>query len=160
MTEQIYSIPVRDITRKETTLSPYKNKVLLVVNVASKCGYTPQYTGLESLYRKYKERGLEILAFPCNQFGSQEPGDEQEIQTFCKTNYDVSFPLFGKINVNGGETAPIYEFLKSSQPGILGTEAIKWNFTKFLVDRSGKVVARFAPSVKPEELEAEIEKLL
>lgn len=160
MAENIYSIPVQDIKRSETTLAPYKNKVLLVVNVASKCGFTPQYTGLEGLYRKYKERGLEILGFPCNQFGAQEPGDEQEIEKFCKLNYDVSFPLFAKVNVNGGETAPIFEFLKSSQPGILGTEAIKWNFTKFLVDRSGKVVARFAPNTKPEDLEKEIEKLL
>lgn len=160
MAENIYSISVQDIKRKETTLSSYKDKVLLVVNVASKCGFTPQYTGLEGLYRKYKERGLEILGFPCNQFGAQEPGDEQEIQNFCKMNYDVSFPLFAKVNVNGGETAPIFEFLKSSKPGILGTEAIKWNFTKFLVDRSGQVVARFAPNTKPEDLEKEIEKLL
>ncbi len=160
MAENIYSIPVQDIKRHETTLASYKNKVLLVVNVASKCGFTPQYTGLEGLYRKYRERGLEILGFPCNQFGAQEPGDEQEIQNFCKMNYDVSFPLFAKVNVNGGETAPIFDFLKSSQPGILGTEAIKWNFTKFLVDRSGKVVARFAPNTKPEDLEKEIEKLL
>lgn len=158
--DNIYSIPVKDIKRNEITLAPFKNKVLLVVNVASKCGFTPQYTGLESLYRKYKERGFEILGFPCNQFGSQEPGDEQEIQNFCKTNYDVSFPLFAKVNVNGGETAPIFDFLKSEKPGFLGTEAIKWNFTKFLVDRSGKVVARFAPNTKPEDLEKEIEKLL
>ena len=160
MAENIYSIPVKDIKRNETTLAPFKSQVLLVVNVASKCGFTSQYTGLEGLYRKYKERGLEILGFPCNQFGAQEPGDEQEIQTFCKTNYDVSFPLFAKVNVNGGETAAIYEFLKSSRPGFLGTEAIKWNFTKFLVDRSGQVVARFAPNTKPEDLEKEIEKLL
>lgn len=160
MTENIYSIPVRDIKKQETTLGNYKNKVLLIVNVASKCGFTPQYEGLEKVYRKYKERGFEILGFPCNQFGAQEPGDEQEIQNFCKMNYDVSFPLFAKIDVNGGDTAPIYDFLKSSQPGILGTEAIKWNFTKFLVDRSGKVVARFAPNTKPEEIESEIEKLL
>lgn len=160
MTENIYSIPVRDIKKQETTLGNYKNKVLLIVNVASKCGFTPQYEGLEKVYRKYKERGFEILGFPCNQFGAQEPGDEQEIQNFCKMNYDVSFPLFAKIDVNGGDTAPIFDFLKSSQPGILGTEAIKWNFTKFLVDRSGKVVARFAPNTKPEEIESEIEKLL
>lgn len=160
MTENIYSIPVKDIKRNETNLSTYKNKVLLVVNVASKCGYTPQYDGLEKLYRKYKERGFEVLAFPCNQFGAQEPGDEQEIQQFCKLTYDVSFPLFAKVNVNGDETAPIYEFLKSSRPGILGTEAIKWNFTKFLINRNGEVVGRFAPTTKPEELEQEIEKLL
>lgn len=160
MGENIYSIPVQDIKRAETTLAGYKNKVLLVVNVASKCGFTPQYTGLESLHRKYKERGFEVLGFPCNQFGAQEPGDEKEIQNFCKINYDVSFPLFAKVNVNGSETAPIFDFLKSSKPGFLGTEAIKWNFTKFLVDRSGKVVARFAPNTKPEDLENEIEKLL
>ncbi len=160
MSDNIYSIPVKDIKRNETTLAPYKNKVLLMVNVASKCGFTPQYTGLEGLYRKYKERGFEILGFPCNQFGSQEPGDEEEIQNFCKMNYDVSFPLYAKVNVNGEETAPIYDFLKSSQPGFLGTEVIKWNFTKFLVDRSGQVIARFAPNTKPEDLEKEIEKLL
>lgn len=160
MNQDIYSIPVKTVQKSETTLNDYKGKVLLIVNVASKCGYTPQYEGLEKLHRKYKERGFEVLGFPCNQFGAQEPGSEQEIQQFCKLTYDVSFPLFGKINVNGGETAPIYEFLKSSQPGVLGTEAVKWNFTKFLVDKNGKVVARYAPTTKPEDLEQEIEKLL
>jgi glutathione peroxidase len=138
----------------------YQGKVVLVVNVASKCGFTPQYTGLEALWQQYGKRGLVILGFPCNQFGAQEPGDAAEIASFCSTTYPVSFPLFAKVEVNGGGTHPVYQFLKTEAPGVLGTEGIKWNFTKFLVDRDGKVVGRFAPTTKPEDLAADIEKLL
>ena len=156
----IYDIKVKTINGEETTLEPYKGKVLLIVNVASKCGYTPQYDGLEALYKKYRDEGLVVLGFPCNQFGSQEPGSEAEIQNFCRVNFGVTFPMFSKINVNGEETHPLYQYLKSEQPGILGTEAIKWNFTKFLVDKEGKVVERFGSSTKPKELEEKIEALL
>ena len=156
----IYDIKVKTINGEETTLEPYKGKVLLIVNVASKCGYTPQYDGLEALYKKYKDEGLVVLGFPCNQFGSQEPGSEAEIQNFCRVNFGVTFPMYSKINVNGEETHPLYRYLKSKQPGILGTEAIKWNFTKFLVDKEGNVVERFGSSTKPKELEEKIEPLL
>lgn len=156
----VYDFKVKTITGEETTLKPYKGKVLLIVNVASKCGYTPQYEGLEALYRKYKDRGLVVLGFPCNQFGSQEPGTETEIQNFCRVNYGVTFPMFSKIKVNGEETHPLYRYLKSEQPGILGTESIKWNFTKFLVNKEGKVVERFGSSTKPSELEDKVEGLL
>jgi glutathione peroxidase len=156
----IYDIKVKTINGEETTLEPYKDKVLLIVNVASKCGYTPQYDGLEALYKKYKDEGLVVLGFPCNQFGSQEPGSEAEIQNFCRVNFGVTFPMFSKIKVNGEETHPLYRYLKSKQPGILGTEAIKWNFTKFLVDKEGNVVERFGSSTKPKELEEKIEPLL
>ena len=149
----IYDFTVNDIGGQPIKLDRYKNKVLLVVNTASKCGFTPQYKGLEALYRKYKDQGLEVLGFPCNQFGAQEPGNEQEIATFCETNYDVTFPMFSKVDVNGEGTAPVYRYLKSARPGLLGTEAIKWNFTKFLVDRDGNVVARFAPNDTPESIE-------
>ena len=158
--KSIYDIKVKTINGEETTLEPYKGKVLLIVNVASKCGYTPQYDGLETLYKKYKDQGLVVLGFPCNQFGSQEPGSEAEIQNFCRVNFGVTFPMFSKINVNGEETHPLYQYLKSEQPGILGTEAIKWNFTKFLVDKEGKVVERFGSFTKPKELEEKIEALL
>jgi glutathione peroxidase len=141
-------------------LDEYKGKVVLVVNVASQCGYTPQYKGLESLYRKFKDKGLVILGFPCNQFGSQEPGTDEEIHSFCEMNYGVTFPVMSKIDVNGKNADPIYDFLKSHAPGILGTEMIKWNFTKFLVDKNGHVVERFAPKVEPEEIAPTIEKLL
>jgi glutathione peroxidase len=133
---------------------------MLIVNVASKCGYTPQYAGLESLYRRYKDQGLVILGFPCNQFLSQEPGDDGAIQQFCSLTYDVSFPMFGKIDVNGEHTHPIYQHLKKSAKGILGSEAIKWNFTKFLVSRDGQQIERFATATKPEEMEADIKKAL
>ena len=156
----IYDIKVKTINGEEITLEQYKGKVLLIVNVASKCGYTPQYDGLETLYKKYKDQGLIILGFPCNQFGSQEPGSEAEIQNFCRVNFGVTFPMFFKINVNGEETHPLYQYLKSEQPGILGTEAIKWNFTKFLVDKEGNVVERFGSSTKPISLEEKIEALL
>ena len=156
----LYDFTVDDIEGHPVSLDRYKGKVLLVVNTASKCGFTPQYKGLEALYRKYRERGLEVLGFPCNQFGAQEPGSEQEIATFCETNYDVTFPMFAKVDVNGDAAAPLYRYLKREKPGLLGTEAIKWNFTKFLVDRNGSVVARYAPNDTPESLEADVEKAL
>ena len=156
----LYDFTVNDIEGRPVPLDRYKGKVLLVVNTASKCGFTPQYKGLEALYRKYRERGLEVLGFPCNQFGAQEPGSEQEIAKFCETNYDVTFPLFAKIDVNGDAAAPLYRYLKREKPGLLGTEAIKWNFTKFLVDRDGSVVARSAPNDTPESLEADVAKAL
>jgi glutathione peroxidase len=140
-------------------LSAYKGKVLLIVNTASKCGFTPQYEGLEKLHQEFKDEGLEILAFPCNQFGKQEPGDAEEIKNFCTLNYDVSFPLMGKIDVNGEDADPLWKYLKSEKSGLLGSR-IKWNFTKFLVDREGNVVARYGPAVKPEQLKGEIEALL
>ncbi len=156
----LYDFTVDDIEGHPVTLDRYKGKALLVVNTASKCGFTPQYKGLEALYRKYREQGLEVLGFPCNQFGAQEPGNEQEIATFCETNYDVTFPMFSKIDVNGAATAPLYRYLKHERPGLLGTEAIKWNFTKFLVDRNGNAVARYAPNDTPESLEADVAKAL
>jgi len=156
----ITDIPVTAANGSETDLSAQKGKVLLVVNVASKCGFTPQYEGLEALQRKYEDRGFTIVGFPCNQFGAQEPGNAEEIANFCKLTYDVSFPLMGKIDVNGPNAAPIYQQLKSDAPGLLGSEAIKWNFTKFLVDRSGKVVKRYAPQTKPQDIQRDIEALL
>ena len=154
---QIYNFSVTDINGQNLSLENYKGKVLLIVNVASKCGFTPQYKGLEKIYKEYKEKGLEILAFPCNQFGGQEPGSEEEIKSFCDLNYQVSFPLFSKIEVNGANTHPLYDFLKTEAPGLLGSKAIKWNFTKFLVDQEGKVIKRFAPNDKPEVIVSEIE---
>ena len=141
-------------------LADYRGKVLLVVNTASRCGFTPQYTGLEALQRRYGERGFQVLAFPCNQFGSQEPGNAEEIANFCTTKYDVTFPVFAKVEVNGSGADPVFRHLKHAAPGALGTEAIKWNFTKFLVDRNGKVVSRYAPTTAPEKLSGDIEKLL
>ncbi len=148
------------LSGKEQDFSAYQGKVVLVVNVASKCGFTPQYTGLEALWKKYKDRGLVILGFPCNQFNGQEPGDAAEIASFCSLTYPVSFPLFAKVEVNGGGTHPVYQHLKSAAPGVLGTEGVKWNFTKFLVDKKGEVVSRYAPTTTPESLEKDIEKLL
>ena len=148
------------LSGKEQDFSAYQGKVVLVVNVASKCGFTPQYTGLEALWKKYKDRGLVILGFPCNQFNGQEPGDAAEIASFCSLTYPVSFPLFAKVEVNGGGTHPVYQHLKSAAPGVLGTEGVKWNFTKFLVDKKGAVVSRYAPTTTPESLEKDIEKLL
>ena len=156
----LYDFTVNDIEGRPVPLDRYKGKVLLVVNTASKCGFTPQYKGLETLYRKYRDRGLEVLGFPCNQFGGQEPGSEQDIATFCETNYDVTFPMFAKIDVNGDKAAPLYRYLKHEKPGLLGSEAIKWNFTKFLVDRAGSVIARFAPNDAPESLEPDVAKAL
>lgn len=153
----IYDFEVITIDGQRTTLEPYGGKLLLIVNVASECGFTPQYRGLEALYRKHRERGLEVLGFPCNQFGKQEPGDEAEIRRFCSTNYDVTFPLFSKIEVNGPGAHPLYRFLKSARPGLLGSEAIKWNFTKFLVGRDGAVLKRYAPKDTPEQIEKDLE---
>jgi glutathione peroxidase len=156
----LYDYTVDDIHGKQVKLDKYKGKVVLVVNTASKCGFTPQYKGLEALYEKYHGKGLEVLGFPCNQFGAQEPGSAAEIEQFCELNYGVTFPMFAKIDVNGKAAAPVYEYLKSAKPGLLGSEAIKWNFTKFLVDRSGKVLARYAPNDTPESLAGDIEKAL
>lgn len=160
MSKTVYDYKVKDINGLDFELSELKGKTLLIVNVASKCGFTPQYTDLEKLYKEYKDQGLVVLGFPCNQFGAQEPGDENEIKNFCSLNYDVSFPLFSKVDVNGSNAHPLYEFLKNSLPGILGTKAVKWNFTKFLVDKNGQPVARFAPNDKPLDLADEIKKVL
>jgi len=156
----VYDFAARTIDGVEQPLSDYRGKPLLIVNVASKCGFTPQYSGLEALYRKFHDRGLEVLGFPCDQFGHQEPGDESEIKTFCSTRYDVTFPMFAKIEVNGANAHPLYQWLKSEKAGILGTGAIKWNFTKFLVDRSGRVVRRYAPTDTPAKIEDEIAAVL
>ena len=142
------------------SLSAWRGKVLLIVNTASKCGFTPQYEGLEALHREYGARGFEVLAFPCNQFRAQEPGDAAEIANFCSLNYDVTFPVFAKIDVNGGDADPLFERLKGDAPGVLGSKAIKWNFTKFLIDRAGAVVRRYAPTTKPEKIAPDIEMLL
>ena len=157
---KLYDIPVTTIDGTPKTMSSWKGRVLLIVNVASKCGYTPQYTGLEALYRTHKKRGLTVLGFPCDQFGHQEPGDEEAIKSFCSLTYDVSFPMFAKVEVNGPGAHPLYQFLKSARPGLLGTEAIKWNFTKFLVDRHGDVVRRYGPTDTPEQIEPDILPLL
>lgn len=152
----LYNIPVKTIDFKETTLSDYKGKVILVVNVASACGFTPQYEGLEALFKKYKDQGLVILGFPCNQFGKQESKEESEIQSFCKLNFGVSFPLFAKVEVNGPEAHPLFTELKNSLPGLLGTKSIKWNFTKFLIGKDGQPISRYAPNTKPEDIENDI----
>lgn len=157
---ELYDIELVTIYGVKNSLGQYRGKVLLIVNVASKCGFTSQYEGLEELYRKYAHRGLMILGFPCNQFGHQEPGAEQEIVDFCRLNYDVTFPKFAKIEVNGGNTHPLYEYLKRERPGLLGSRKIKWNFTKCIVDPTGKVVKRFAPNPPPAQLEHEIVHLL
>jgi glutathione peroxidase len=156
----LYKLSARRLDGSNQPMTEYKGKVLLIVNVASACGFTPQYAGLEALWRKYRDRGLVVLGFPCNQFGAQEPGDEATIGEFCSLTYEVSFPMFAKIDVNGDATHPIYAFLKASAPGILGTEGIKWNFTKFLVDRDGKVADRYASTHKPDDLTDDIERLL
>ena len=156
----LYDFSVKDIHGKNVKLERYKGKALLIVNTASKCGFTPQYKGLEALHKKMHARGLEVLGFPCNQFGAQEPGDAQEIESFCEINYGVTFPLFEKIDVNGANAAPLYRYLKKEKPGLLGSEVIKWNFTKFLVDRHGNVIERYAPNVEPEAIAGDIEKLL
>ncbi|HET7369540.1 MAG TPA: glutathione peroxidase [Gammaproteobacteria bacterium] len=147
----LFDIEVTTIDGEQETLARYRGKILLIVNVASRCGFTPQYAGLESLYRRYRDEGLVVLGFPCNQFAHQEPGDETAIQQFCSTTYDVTFPLFAKVDVNGPNTHPLYRHLKSQQRGLLGSR-IKWNFTKFLVDREGRVRKRYAPTVKPERI--------
>lgn len=156
----LYDIPVTTIDGRPGTLAPYRGRTLLIVNVASKCGFTPQYEGLEALYRAYQDRGLTILGFPCDQFGHQEPGDEAAIMQFCSEHYDVTFPMFAKIDVNGPQTHPLYALLKSAAPGILGTESIKWNFTKFLILSDGTVSRRYASKDPPQVIERDIGNLL
>ncbi|PRO69059.1 glutathione peroxidase [Alteromonas gracilis] len=157
---ELYSHHITRNTGEQITLEQYKGKVLLIVNTASKCGFTPQYEGLEALYKKYKDKGLEILGFPCDQFGHQEPGSDEDIAEFCSLNFGVSFPLFQKTIVNGPEANPLFESLKKEAPGLLGTKRIKWNFTKFLVTPDGKVLKRYAPTIKPSAIEADIIKHL
>jgi glutathione peroxidase len=156
----IYDFSVNSIEGQPVDLSTYKGKVVLIVNTASQCGFTPQYQGLQALYTQYADRGLVILGFPCNQFGQQEPGTASEIQSFCETRFGVTFPLFEKVDVNGKDAHPLFQYLTKAAPGLLGSEAVKWNFTKFLVDRNGKVVERFASMAKPEDLGKAIDKLL
>ncbi|MCH2555768.1 MAG: glutathione peroxidase [Alcanivorax sp.] len=156
----LYDFEARTLDGQPRPLSDFKGKVLLIVNTASKCGFTPQYQGLQKLYDNFADRGLEVLGFPCNQFGHQEPGDAGEIGAFCEKNYGVRFPVFEKIDVNGEHAHPLFRYLKAEAPGVLGTEGIKWNFTKFLVDRDGRVVKRYAPKDKPEKLADDIEALL
>ena len=160
MATSIYDFTADSLDGKPVSLASFKNQVLLIVNVASKCGFTPQYTGLEQLFQKYRERGLVILGFPCNQFGGQEPGSAADIKQFCSLTYPVSFPMFNKVDVNGNAAHPLYQYLKSQKSGVLGTEGVKWNFTKFLIDRQGNVIERYAPTTKPESIAADIEKLL
>jgi len=160
MSKNIYDHIVKDANMNEVSIGTYKNKVLLVVNVASECGFTYQYEGLQNLYSKYAEDGLEVLGFPCNQFKGQESGTNEEIQFFCTEKYDVSFNVFNKIDVNGKNADPFYDFLKSKRPGIMGTKNIKWNFSKFLVNKNGEVVKRYSPTTKPESIESDIIKLL
>ncbi len=156
----IYDLPVNTLTGTATDLAAYRGKVLLIVNTASKCGFTPQYKGLEAVYEKYKDQGFAVLGFPCNQFGGQEPGGAEEIGAFCEKNYGVTFPLFEKIDVNGEGAHPLFTLLKKEAPGVLGTEGIKWNFTKFLVGKDGTVAARYASTTGPESISADIERLL
>ena len=153
---RVHDFDAKGIDGSEQALAQYRGQVLLIVNVASECGFTPQYAGLETLYRKYRGRGFAVLGFPCNQFGAQEPGDEPQIRSFCETRYAVSFPLFAKIEVNGPGAHPLFAYLKSAEPGILGTEGIKWNFTKFLIGRDGRPLARYAPATKPEAIEDDV----
>jgi glutathione peroxidase len=157
---KIYDFEADTLEGEPRKLGDWRGQVMLIVNVASKCGFTPQYTGLEALYREHKEQGFTILGFPCDQFGHQEPGDAEAIRNFCSLNYEVSFPLFAKIEVNGEHAHPLYKYLKHEAPGLLGSEAIKWNFTKFLVDRGGKVVRRYAPTDTPEKIGKDLVALL
>lgn len=156
----VYDVPIQTIDGQQTTLAAYAGNVLLIVNTASKCGFTPQYEGLQRLYDTYRAQGFFVLGFPCNQFGAQEPGTEEEIAAFCSTHYNVTFPMFAKIDVNGQHTHPLYGALKQAAPGLLGSQAIKWNFTKFLIDRSGTQVKRYAPTHSPADLEQDIQALL
>jgi glutathione peroxidase len=156
----VYDFSAKTINGREISLRDFQGKVLLIVNVASRCGFTPQYGGLQEVYQRFKAEGFEVLGFPCNQFGSQEPGKETEIQSFCDLNYGVSFPLFAKIEVNGPNTHPLYAFLESTKPGLLGTKRIKWNFTKFLIDRSGNPVRRYSPRTTPGAISEDIQKAL
>lgn len=155
-----YDFNVKNEKNADVPLNTFKGNVVLVVNVASKCGFTPQYAGLEELYKKFKDKKFTIVGFPCNQFGFQEPGTDADIQSFCKMTYDVTFPVMAKVDVNGDNASPVYRFLKEKAPGILGTEMIKWNFTKFLVDKSGNVVQRYAPNTEPKDIEKDIANLL
>lgn len=155
-----YDFSATALDGRPRPLQEFSGKVLLIVNTASQCGFTPQYAGLEKLFQKYHAQGLEVLGFPCNQFGAQEPGSAAEIGAFCQKNYGVSFPMFEKVDVNGEAAHPLYRWLKSNAPGVLGTEGIKWNFTKFLIDRNGQVIERYAPVTKPEDLEKDVAKLL
>ena len=157
---ELFKIDVHTIDGKVQSMNDYAGKVLLVVNVASRCGFTPQYEGLEALHRQYKDQGLVVMGFPCNQFAGQEPGTDSEIATFCETRFNVSFPMFAKLKVNGDDAHPLYQYLKGEKPGLLGTEAVKWNFTKFLVDRDGRVVNRYGSADKPETIAADIAALL
>ena len=156
----VYEFSATTIDGKSRKLGDYKGKVLLVVNTASKCGFTPQYKGLEAIYQKYKGQGFAVLGFPSNQFGQQEPGSDTEIAEFCEMNFGVSFPLFSKVDVNGADAHPLFKYLTSTKPGLLGSEGIKWNFTKFLIGKDGKVIDRYAPNTKPEDLAKDIEKAL
>ena len=156
----VYEYSAKTLDGEDKSLSDFTGQVLVIVNVASKCGFTPQYEGLEALYRTYKDRGFSVLGFPCNQFGAQEPGDAAEIASFCSLTYDVDFPMFAKVEVNGPGAHPLYDYLKREKKGLLGSESIKWNFTKFLIGRDGEVVDRFAPTVKPQDMASAIEKLL
>jgi len=156
----IYEFDCKNAQGNTVSLSEYKNKVLLIVNTASKCGFTPQYEGLNNLHLKYSDKDFSVLGFPCNQFGKQEPGTNQEIQEFCSINFQIEFPVFGKIDVNGPTADPLYQYLTEKKPGLLGSKNIKWNFTKFLVDQNGNVIARFAPKTKPEDIEKKINALL
>ena len=158
--EGVYRFDAERLRGARQSLADYAGQVLLIVNTASRCGFTPQYAGLEALYQRYRERGFTILDFPCNQFGAQEPGDAGEIAEFCEINYGVSFPLFAKVDVNGDTTHPLFAYLKAQAPGLLGSQAIKWNFTKFLVDRDGAVVKRYAPALAPESIASDVEALL
>lgn len=160
MSNALFDIPVTTIKGEQKTLADFGGKAVLVVNTASKCGFTPQYKGLENVWQQYKDQGLVVLGFPCNQFGKQEPGDEGAISEFCELNFGVSFPLFKKVDVNGSDAHPLFINLKKSAPGLLGSQGIKWNFTKFLLSADGTVIKRFAPTTKPEDLTAEIEALL
>lgn len=160
MSNALFDIPVTTIKGEQKTLADFGGKAVLVVNTASKCGFTPQYKGLESVWQQYKDQGLVVLGFPCNQFGKQEPGDEGAISEFCELNFGVSFPLFKKVDVNGSDAHPLFVNLKKSAPGLLGSQGVKWNFTKFLLSADGTVIKRFAPTTKPEDLTAEIEALL
>ncbi|WP_199555899.1 glutathione peroxidase [Sandaracinobacteroides hominis] len=160
MPDDIYHQHAKSLDGRDVSMADYRGKVLLIVNVASKCGFTPQYTGLEEIYQRFKDKGFEVLGFPCNQFNKQEPGNDAEIATFCSLTYPVSFPMFSKIEVNGEHTHPLYQQLKTGAPGLLGSTGVKWNFTKFLVNREGEVVERFAPQVKPEDIAPKIAKLL
>ncbi len=156
----LYNFSAKTLDGRDLGLAQYRGKALLVVNTASKCGFTPQYAGLEALYKKFRNRGFEVLGFPCNQFGAQEPGEAPQIREFCDKNYGVTFQMFDKIEVNGPSAHPLYQWLTHEAPGLLGTEAIKWNFTKFLIGPQGRVVARYAPQISPASLEGDIERIL